>query len=612
MRHKKLIWQIFPANLVITLAAMLAVSWYGSSALQKFYVDQLRDDLESRAYLVQHEIIDMLAGEEIGKLRRFAKQSGRESSTRITVIRADGRVAADSYEDPDTMDSHRNRPEIKEAFAGKPGTSIRFSKTLQEKMLYVAVPLHWDEAGHIHNSGDPGAVSGVLRMSVPVTAIEGTLEDIQLKIVLGTIVVVLAAALLTLLVSRRITRPLEEMKKSAERFSRGDLSQRMSILQGHSASLEIAGLAAAMDTMAEQLNDRIRTIIRQRNELETVFSSMVESVLAVDNDEKVMSLNKAAASLLGIDRRQAQGKVIQAVARNVGLQRQIEQILATRQPSEEQITLQDGKEERYLLSNGVPLHDGSGNNIGVLVVMNDVTHLRRLENIRRDFVANVSHELKTPITSIKGYVETLLDGALDSREDATRFLEIVLRQTDYLNAVIEDLLSLSRIEQEVSDGEIVLSRGHLYLVLEAARQICRMEADRKNIRISLECDADLQVNMNDTLLEQAVINLVVNGIKYSGKGSEVRIHARREEGTEAGQEVVISVADAGVGISREHLPRLFERFYRSDKARSRKLGGTGLGLAIVKHIAQAHGGDVEVESRVGEGSTFSIRLPAIP
>jgi two-component system phosphate regulon sensor histidine kinase PhoR len=258
----------------------------------------------------------------------------------------------------------------------------------------------------------------------------------------------------------------------------------------------------------------------------------------------------------------------------------------------------------------VPLHDGSGRNIGVLVVMNDVTRLRRLENIRRDFVANVSHELKTPITSIKGYVETLLDGAIDNKEDAARFLGIVVKQTNQLYAIIEDLLSLSRIEKQSEDGEVALSIGNLHQILAEAVQTCQMKASEKNIRISINCPEKLQINMNATLLEQAVVNLVVNAIKYSDAGSEVIVAAEEKTQDDGTSRVVISVRDFGIGIAKKHLPRLFERFYRSDKARSRKLGGTGLGLSIVKHIAQAHGGDVSVQSQEGQGSTFFISLPA--
>lgn len=610
MNNRKLIWQIFPPNLLITLMAMLAVSWYGSTAVQKFYIEQLESALQARAYLIRDRVSQLMADDDINELREFCRKSGREALTRITVIDLAGRVVADSDENADIMELHDNRPEIVDAYKGQTGSSIRLSRTLQENMLYVAVPLQ-GQGGEAESQGAlAGAVSGVLRVAVPVTAIERTLGDVQMKIALGAIVVIFVAALVTLLVSRRISRPLEEMKQCALRYSRGDFSQRMSLHKGESVSLEVATLAASMDRMAEQLNERIGTIVRQRNELKAVFASMSEAVLAVNTDDRVINLNKAAADIFAIDEKEAPGKLLQEVVRNIDLQRQVRQILENLEPLQDEIILQYGTGERFLQTNGVPLHDGSGNNIGVLVVMNDVTRLRRLENVRRDFVANVSHELKTPITSIKGYVETLLDGAIDNKEDATRFLKIIVKQTNQLYAIIDDLLCLSRIEKLSENEEVDLSLGNLRQVLEEAVQTCQMKASEKNVRISLNCPAKLQANVNATLLEQAVVNLVVNAIKYSEAGSEVIIAAEEKTQDDGTKRVVISVEDFGIGIAKKHLPRLFERFYRSDKARSRKLGGTGLGLSIVKHIVQIHGGEVAVKSQEGQGSTFFISLPA--
>jgi two-component system phosphate regulon sensor histidine kinase PhoR len=233
--------------------------------------------------------------------------------------------------------------------------------------------------------------------------------------------------------------------------------------------------------------------------------------------------------------------------------------------------------------------------------------LKKLEKVRRDFVANVSHELRTPVTSIKGFVETLLDGAMNNPDELPRFLKIVAAQTDRLNAIIEDLLTLSRIEQEEEKSEIPLVRASVSGVLETAIEVCRQKAGEKNISLEMTCDADLTADMNAPLLEQAVINLIDNAIKYSTPDQAIQLSAERSEG-----ELVIRVRDEGCGIGREHLSRIFERFYRVDKARSRRLGGTGLGLAIVKHIAQAHGGRATVESILGKGSTFSIHLPILP
>ncbi len=605
MLHKKLIWQIFPATMVTLLIAIVAVTWYASTSLHDFYIQESENDLYARAHLVKSRVEKLLVQTDAEELRRFCVQVGRESATRITVIDPSGKVLADSNENPDAMENHLARPEIAAAFAGEKGQSLRFSKTLNESMLYVAIPVGGEkQPGMI---ADFTKVMAVLRMAVPVTVIDHTLKGIQLRIAMGSVVVILLAALVTLLISRNISRPLEEMKKGAEAFAGGDFSRKMLPIQRKSASLEVTTLASAMDRMAELLDDKIKAIETHRNQLDTVFSSMVEAVIAIDLEERIISINKAAARLLDIDRRDAQGRYVQALVRNIDLQRQISKVLETKESVEVEIVLQDQEGEKLLQTSIVTLYDGKGRSVGALVVMNDVTKLRRLETIRRDFVANVSHELRTPITSIRGYVETLLDGALDSREDSEKFLQIIQRQSDRLNAIIDDLLALSRIEQESQEGEIPLQNGALSPLLESAVQTCRVEADKTEVQLVLDCPINLLVAMNETLLEQAVINLLVNAIKYSHKGGTVVLQAG-VVGDPEEKKVMISVKDNGCGIAPEHLPRLFERFYRSDRARSRSVGGTGLGLAIVKHIVQAHGGRIDVQSQEGVGSEFRVSL----
>jgi two-component system phosphate regulon sensor histidine kinase PhoR len=362
-----------------------------------------------------------------------------------------------------------------------------------------------------------------------------------------------------------------------------------------------------MNQMAAHLDDRIRTVLRQRNEQEAVLASMVEGVLAVDLEERILRLNRAAGRLLGVRPEQAEGRRIQEVVRKADLQRFVARALANREPVEGDIVLRDAEEgERFLQAHGTVLRGAQGQEIGALIVLNDVTRLRRLETLRRDFVANVSHELKTPITAIKGFVETLLDGAVADPDDAQRFLQIITRQADRLNAIIDDLLDLSRIEQEAEKGGIPLARGALRPVLEAAVQACSMSAREKPLQIVLHCSGELAAQINAPLLEQAIVNLLTNAIKYSEPAGRVVVDA-----AQFGDKVMVKVQDWGCGISPEHLPRLFERFYRVDKARSRKQGGTGLGLAIVKHIVQSHGGEVVVHSTPGQGSTFTLILPAV-
>ena len=605
MKPPKLFWQIFPASVLTLLVAIVAVSWYGAKSLQEFHLREKEADLEARANLIAFKVKEYLREDRILGLREYCIRAGRSSGTRITVVTADGRVLADSEENPEVMDNHRHRIEIAQAFTGAAGKSRRYSHTVRENMVYVAIPLTFADVQPA--SGGP-QVDAVLRASISVASMDKTMDHIRLRILSGSFAILLLAGVGSLIVSRNISKPLEQMTQTAGQFSRGDFSVRMLPQVRKTASLEVVTLAGSMDRMAEILDEKIQAIITQRNQLEAVFSSMVEAVIAIDTEERIININDAAAVIFAVEGQAAKGRIVQQVVRNVQLQQKISHTLATREAVIDEIVVQDGGGERFLQTNVVPLSNAVGENVGVLVVMNDVTRLRRLESIRRDFVANVSHELRTPITSIRGYVETLLDGTLDQRDDAIEFLGIILKQSERLSTIIDDLLALARIEEDSRRGTIVLQEEVLLPVIEGAVQVCRLKADQSCVAVDVECPEDIVVKMNPTLLEQAVVNLLVNAITYSKKGDRVTIRAAAEKEKDGEGHVRVAVRDTGCGIAREHLPRLFERFYRSDKSRSRALGGTGLGLAIVRHIAQAHDGGVEVQSMVGEGSEFTLIL----
>jgi two-component system phosphate regulon sensor histidine kinase PhoR len=587
-RRKRLLWQLFPSYLLITLISLLAVSWYASGAMRQFFLDQTATDLKARAALLDKQIKGLLSPLNSEAIDAICKEAGRLSATRITVILPDGTVIGDSRETPRLMDNHASRPEIIRALAGQTGRSLRFSNTLMQDMLYVAVPIK-----------DGQNIVAVLRTSLPATAVETEIRSIQLKIALGGCIIALLAAGISWVISRRISRPIEQMKKSAEQFAGGDLSHRLI----SPATEEMAGLADAMNQMAAQLENRIETIISQRNQLETVLASMLEGVIAVDSDERIVSINRSAARLFENEPANCQGKSIEEVIRSPAMQQFIRRSLNSKSPSEEDITVFQN-EERVIDVIGSPLLDINQHQMGALVVFHDVTQLRRLENMRRDFVANVSHEIKTPLTAIKGFVETLQQGKVDKAEENQRFLGIIQKHVDRLNSIIEDLLALSRIEQEDERKEIDFRQVKIEDTFKAAIQLCRPKAEEKKIRIDLDCEKDATAIFDPTLIEQAVVNLLDNALKYSEPQSTVVLKSHRQN-----SELIISVQDHGIGIAQKHLPRLFERFYRVDKARSRNMGGTGLGLAIVKHIAQAHGGHVAVESELGEGSRFSIHVP---
>ncbi|MDO9567472.1 MAG: ATP-binding protein [Candidatus Desulfaltia sp.] len=587
-KKKRLISQLYPSYLLIIFISLTAASWYVSDAMRSFFFARTAVVLETRTKLLENQIIKHLSPLNEKSIDLTCKEIGRISATRITVILPSGKVIGDSEDDPRSMDNHSDRKEVGMAIGGTIGNSTRFSRTLQQKMMYVAVPLIRDNK-----------ILGVLRTSIPVTFIDNALKSIQRKIALGGLLIALLAAIISLFVARRISRPLEEMKKSANRFAEGDLTHRLPVPDTE----EMGALGEAMNQMAAQLDIKIKTAIRQKNELETVLSSMLEGVIAVDMDERIISINQAAAAMFNGKPAKFQGQSIQETIRVSGLQRFVKKALLSVESIEDNSVLHnDG--ERILNIHSSPLQDAREDRIGILVVINDVTKLRHLENVRRDFVANVSHEIKTPLTAIKGFVETLHNGTVEKPEDTKRFLGIVIKHINRLDAIVDDLLTLSRIEQEDTEKEIKFEEESIKDVIETAIQVCQAKADEKNIHIDFGCDKEIAAKIDPVLLGQAMVNLLDNAIKYSKKGSTVYAECSLME-----REIIISIKDHGIGIAKNHLPRLFERFYRVDKARSRKLGGTGLGLAIVKHIVQAHGGGISVESTPGKGSAFTIHLP---
>ena len=585
MRPRSFFGQIYLALLFIALLSVVAITWITSRSWRHFYMEELAGDLEAQARLASVLVGEKLALGEIGRLDEFCKNLGKLSDTRFTVVLKNGRVLGDSLRDVSTMADLGNRPEIQAALAGKVGQDQRL--TSGHDMMYLAVP-----------AMEQGRPVAAVRAALPLGHIRQALSSVYLKVGLGSLGIILLGAGLSLVLSRRLTRPLGEFRRGAERFARGDLSLKLP----RPDLAELVSLGATMNHMAAQLDERIGTIIRQRQEQEAVLASMVEGVIAVDSRSRIISLNRAATNLLGMDPAFVIQRSINEVVENPDLQWFITRSLAASQTIEGEINLQ-GEKPRFLQAHGTTLKDPQGKAFGVLIVVHDVTRLRQLENARRDFVANVSHELKTPITSIKGFVETLLEGAMLDPEHAGEFLRIIGRQADRLGAIIEDLLSLSRIEQEAEQGKVHLVGRKIKTILKAAIQACNTRSEGKKIDVSLKCSEDLRARVNGPLLEQALINLIDNAVKYSDPGSLIAVQAGKEDG-----QVVIKVKDQGVGIAKEHLPRLFERFYRVDPSRSRKVGGTGLGLAIVKHIAQAHGGKVKVESSPGQGSTFTVYL----
>jgi two-component system phosphate regulon sensor histidine kinase PhoR len=596
MRRPRLFWRVFATYLVIVVLCTAAVGFYAVRSVRDFYVDHTERELQARAALVREQILPAIVADTPEELEALVQRLGESSGTRITLIAVDragagrGEVLADSDSDPTEMENHATRPEFLTALLGRPGVAIRYSETLRQDMMYVAVPVTED-----------GRLTTVVRTAVPLTRVNNALASLYGSIAVSAIVVAVIAAIIGLSVSRRISGQMRAIKDGAERLAAGDFTHTLSVPRVE----EFASVAESINQMAAELDDKLRRLTHERNEREAVLASMVEGVLAVDTDERVIAVNAAAARLLDTEPAAAEGKSIQEIVRNPDLQHVVAQTLDGHRPVEADIVMRVGAEERSLQANGTLLHgDDDGDDVGAVVVLNDVTRLKRLEAVRRDFVANVSHELKTPVTSIKGFAETLEDGALDDPAAARRFVRIIAGQADRLNSIIEDLLALSTLEQSGDNPLLQLEEADLCDVVAVALEVCGPKAEAKSIELREDCPGRLLARVSPPLLEQAVVNLIDNAVKYSAEGSTVVVTLE-----ERGDEVVVSVTDEGQGVAREHLPRLFERFYRVDKARSRDLGGTGLGLAIVKHVAQIHGGRVSVDSLIGRGSTFRIHLP---
>ena len=586
--RRKLLWHLYPSYLLITLLSLFAIGWYTSSALKDFVLEQKRVELEARAVFFGEMFREFLTPADAEKIDELCKTIGKSSATRITVISPLGVVLGDTEEDPAKMENHGNRAEIRQALSEGVGNSVRYSVTLRQRMMYEAVAI---EKG-------PSS-KAVVRTSVSLKAIDETFDSIVFKLAWAGGAIAFLAAGVSLFVSKRLSQPLEEMKVGAEQFARGDLSHRLLIPRNE----EMAGLAIALNKMANQLDDRMKSVVKHRNELEAVLTSMKEGVIAMDLEERILSINQAAAAMFNKDPWEMENRSIQETIRNHELQKFARNALNDGAPMECDISVYQEK-ERILNVHSTRLMDAKEESIGILIVLNDVTRLRRLENMRRDFVANVSHEIKTPLTAIQGFVETLLQDPDDVPENTLRFLTIIDRHVKRLVAIIEDLLNLSRIEREGDRKEISFIQAPVEHVVHTAMQVVESQAESKNIRIEFKGDGSVTAEMEPPLMEQAVVNLLDNAIKYSPEDSVVEVEAKS-----AGQHVKLSIRDHGIGIARDHQPRLFERFYRIDKARSRKLGGTGLGLAIVKHIVQAHGGTVTVESTPGEGSVFTLVFP---
>ncbi len=581
-------------KLTLTLVGFVAVTslaagLYLNRALEAFAVESLETRLGAVAAVLHDEArVAFRAGARPGAGQDFAIRVARSTGARVTLIAPDGRVIGESERgaaDLASLENHADRPEVRAALAGHTGRDLRRSTTVEAPLLYVATPM-----------GEAGRVVGVLRLALPLSAVTASYESLHEVMLAGGAVALLVALGIGIFVAGRVTRPVVEMQSIARQMSEGSFRVRAPTR----STDEIGTLGRSLNVMAGRLREKIEDLEREQAKTTAILDAMVEGVIAVDGQEHILLMNERARAMFGLGSARGEGKPFLEVIRNADLH-EIFRGVGEASPMSREVVLTSPP--RILAINAVR-RGLAGERAGMVMVLHDVTALRQLERVRTEFVANVSHELRTPLTAIQGYLETLLSGALEERENARRFLEIVLRHSERLGRLLNDLTDLSNIEL----GKVTLRRESVRVaeVVASVLAIIGPRAARTLVAVTANIPAVLPaVSADRDRLAQVLINLVDNAVKYTPAAGSVAVTAREVgDGT-----IEVSVADTGIGIPPADLPRITERFYRVDKARSRELGGTGLGLAIVKHLVVAHGGDLRIESEPERGTTVRFTLP---
>ena len=571
---KTLFLRVFLGYAAVIFLLALAVMFFAPPQMRRHHIEERAAGLEHMALLLESQVIPYVTGSGTGDLRELVSSVGRKTRTRITVIDAAGNVLADSEKEARDMENHLYRPEIQAALQGEKRMSIRQSSTLKQEMMYMSVPL---EAG--------GKVVGALRLSFFMKDLEALLAALRGDLLKIVGLVTLFALAIAFFLSRSVSQPVREFIGASARVSAGDFDVAVSARR----SGEFKNFAQSFNAMTGKLKAMFGEIRVQNEEINGILASIREGLCVLDKDLRVVLCN---ASFRRIIRNDApEGRYFWEVVRSSSLGDVVRKVRASRAEASEETAVG----ERDYFCNIAYLAAGDR----LVVTLHDITEFRALEKIKKDFVVNVSHELKTPLTAIKGFVETMEPNA---EEENRPYLEIVRRNTDRLIAIVEDLLTLSQLEDR--GMKVEKTEVHVRSLAENILGLFEKRAREKGLTLSLEASPDLPSIQADSLqVEGLLLNLVDNAVKYTDKGS-VTVRLTTKDGR-----FHIEVMDTGLGIDSGHLPHVFERFYVADKSRSKKLGGTGLGLSIVKHIVLAHQGTVSVKSRLGEGTTVTVLLP---
>jgi len=579
---------VFSYILIIFFSFAL-IAYFLDKNLEKNSLQDIKSSLINEANLIENQIIpENLKKEDLVYLDALVKSLGPKIKSRITVINTQGKVLADSEEPAEKvlkMENHLTRPEVKMALTGDIGIASRYSSTLKINMLYVAVPLK-----------DKNEITGILRVALPLLSVQNALLVVRKTVFFSLFFAMALALILGTMLTNSVVKPVNKIIYASRKFSKGDFAHKI-ILDSKD---EMGELADTLNNMAQGLEDKIREVEIKNQHLVAILESMVEGIIVVDRNSRMLSINPTVEKIFSITKQDSEGKLLLEVIRDNNIAEIANGVIESGKFISRELSLV-WPVRRIFQIDASPVFQKSSVT-GCLLVIHDITELRRLENMRRDFVANVSHELKTPLTSIKGFVETLLEGALEDKENSGHFLKIIQDHANRLDSLVNDLLDLSYLESK--GAALKTEKANLKDLTTDILAGFRSQLKKKSVEAENELPVDLSVKIDKDKIDQVLTNLIDNAIKFNREKGSIRIYSQHANG-----KVKIIVEDSGIGIPQKDLPRIFERFYRVDKARSRELGGTGLGLSIVKHIVELHRGEAGVESTEGLGSSFWFTLP---